>query len=224
MGLTFPAFVGEKHNKLEVIYCYGGGKVTCLCTCGKLTDPISIGNLRSGNTKSCGCYKGIKNKENSKHGLASNPVYSTWVGMVARCVNPKDRYYDHYGKIGVKVCCFLESSPANLYSILGERPKAKPTIDRFPNHKGFYTCGKCWECTQNGWELNIRWASKREQVLNRGDYNHYLTAYGKTQTISQWRDETRIGFMTLLGRTKIGWSGEKVVSTPDTKGNCYKPE
>lgn len=31
----------------------------CLCDCGKFTE-VKVGNLHRGNTKSCGCMKGIK--------------------------------------------------------------------------------------------------------------------------------------------------------------------
>jgi len=211
-----------KFGRLQVLAKLSTTRVQCRCECGKITT-VQVDNLATGNSISCGCYRGISNKARAKHGLANNPIYSTWVGMVGRCCSPKDRYYVHYGAVGVKICKRLRESPSGLMKTLGPRPNDRPTLDRYPVHNGNYTCGGCAECRRNGWKKNIRWASHREQMLNRGSTNRVLSAFGRTLALSQWRDLSGIGWMTLYGRIRAGWEPERVVSTPDQNGNCFRP-
>jgi len=51
--------VGQRFNRLQVISknidkSKGGSRWNCLCDCGQIT-VVQTGNLKSGNTKSCGC-------------------------------------------------------------------------------------------------------------------------------------------------------------------------
>lgn len=78
--------------------------VSAICKCGN-GKIYNLYHLKSGNTKSCGCY----NKErvllcNKRHGLCSHPLYSTWSGMKERCNNKNSENYKWYGAIGVTVC------------------------------------------------------------------------------------------------------------------------
>jgi hypothetical protein len=77
----------------------------CLCDCGKKTF-LSVGQLSSGRTISCGCSKEsyIKTPRNKTHGLYHSPLYIVWKGMKARCLNPKDPRYSRYGGRGIKIC------------------------------------------------------------------------------------------------------------------------
>ena len=87
----------------------------CECDCGNIIK-VTSGALKSGNTKSCGCYKRdmtIKsNKENkTKHGLCSHPLYSTWSNMNRRCYNSNSEGYKYYGARGISVCEEWQESP-----------------------------------------------------------------------------------------------------------------
>lgn len=204
-------------------------RVKCICDCGKHTRS-NIDGLVNGNVKSCGCYQRDvtikRNKETAKFKCFSSKypkTFNTWACMMARCNNPKHKSYQFYGDKGVMICKYLRETPDNLKKLIGLRKKDKPTIDRFPIHNGNYTCGQCKECTENEWKLNVRWASRKEQSNNRGDFNVYLEAFGKRMTIGEWRDLTGIHDETIRTRLEHGWSHEKAVSVPDPQGNCYKP-
>ena len=199
----------------------GSTYILCRCACG-VEKLIQVDNLVRGQ-QSCGCFVAIGNKQRSKHGLADSPIYHRWHGMVDRCYNSVGDNDKYYKDKGIVVCEFLREGPQNLLTILGPVDGKRKSIDRFPIHNGNYTCGQCDECKKNGWELNIRWATPLEQVLNRGEYNTPITAFGMTKMLSEWRDLSGIGWMTLHCRLKRGWDTERTLTTPDSKGNKYIP-
>lgn len=205
--------------------------VLCKCDCGKVVE-ILADSVICGNVRSCGCLSSEtttkRNKETAKFGSFStkHPVtFSRWASMNARCYREKQEAYAAYGARGVVVCGFLRSSPVNLAKAIGVCKKATPSLDRYPIHNGNYTCGQCDECKKRGWEKNIRWATRKDQSNNRGDFNILLTAFGKTLTRSQWQDLSGINEWRIHKRIKeLGWTVEKALTTPDRRGHCYVPE
>lgn len=101
---------------------------------------------------------------------SSNPAYNVWKKMRARCRNPRDEHYKHYGARGIKVCprwdCFSTFS-----SDMGPRPKGA-TIERIDNDQG-YEPGNC------------RWATQAEQNANRSSARR-LTLDGITMGLAAW--------------------------------------
>lgn len=75
-----PIAPGTRFTRLVVIKKGSGSGsrgvyYICQCDCGEIRS-ISSGDLRSGNTNSCGCYQKDKASEASiTHGLSSNPHY-----------------------------------------------------------------------------------------------------------------------------------------------------
>lgn len=133
----------------------------CRCDCGK--ERIVRGsNLRSGNTKSCGCnqFSGIgKNhfgasNSNYKYGITGHRLYIIWSSMKQRCNNPNAHEYTAYGGRGIKVCdewlhdakAFYDWAMANGYA-------DDLTIDRIENDKGYSPD-------------NCRWIPQSEQYSN----------------------------------------------------------
>ncbi len=225
---------GEKFGRLTVIHRMRKnnrytGQVKCQCECGTKR-MFGIDGLVCGGTLSCGCLHSERvsqrNKDNAKFGCFSvkyPKTFVSWHSMNARCYNPNQQSYTDYGAKGIKVCEFLREKPQHLVALIGYRKKEKPSLDRFPVHDGYYSCGQCDECEANDWKLNVRWATRKEQSLNRGNFNVYLTAFGKTMTRSQWRDLTGINEWRIHRRiNELGWTVEKALTTPDRKGNCYK--
>lgn len=206
-------------------------KALCRCICGNSIE-VTFDALVRNNTKSCGCLSSEttakRNKDTARHKGFSSKYPRTWIrwsGMIGRCYRKGSNGYKDYGAVGVRVCKNLQESPWNLMKLIGPVKNAKPSLDRHPIHNGNYTCGRCDECKANGWVLNVRWASRKEQSNNRGDFNVYLTAFGKTLTRSQWQDLTGLNETRINRRIKeLGWSVEKALTTPDKKGNCYRPE
>lgn len=149
--LTVIAFAGvDENNKAEW---------KCRCDCGNEVI-VTGGNLRSGNTTSCGCvHKKQLSERNSKllttHGMSKTRLYTIWTDMKQRCGNPNDKYYYLYGGRGISVCSewksnfksFAEWALANGY-------QDNLSIDRIDNDKGY--------CSDN-----CRWATAKEQANNK---------------------------------------------------------
>src|SRR5882672_7018055 len=103
---------GQKFNRLQVISYHGrnyrGGTMwNCLCDCGNYSI-VQGSNLKSGNTRSCGCLVSEINaafcKGRAIHGMEGSPEYFAWGAMKSRCLNPRMSVYANYGGRGIRVC------------------------------------------------------------------------------------------------------------------------
>lgn len=166
MGILID-LTGQKFGRLFVVERYGKGckgkdaKWLCLCDCGGMT--VSTGkNLRSGNSKSCGCYKRERTSETKrKHGfgIKKERLYLVWVEMRHRCSNSNDTSYKYYGGRGISVCeewsdyaRFREWAFANGYDPYAAYGKC--TIDRI-DVNGNYEPSNC------------RWVDMKTQNANK---------------------------------------------------------
>lgn len=169
----------------------------CLCDCGNVTSPRKCSLLR-GDTTSCGCYaKESAGDRVRTHGVSKHPVAGSYYGMVNRCTNEDSQDYSYYGGRGIKVCkewLCKEKGLLQFIQDMGGTHVKGLEIERIDNN-GNYEPSNC------------KWATRREQVLNRRfetvqiGVPNYLTFNGKTLCLSQWEDET--GLMRVLSLTGL---------------------
>lgn len=181
----------------------------CQCECGNTT-LVSAYDLTSGKTKSCGCLrKDVTSARRKTHGMSNSRLYRIWNAMKERCQCPTNKQYKDYGERGISVCdewqndfeTFRDWAIANGY-------EDDLSIDRI-DHNGNY-------CPEN-----CRWATGKEQNSNKRN-NHILNFNGKSQTIQQWSEETKIPFATILYRVSNGWAIEAALTLPPRSARKQK--
>lgn len=193
--------IGQRFGKLVVqkyvdTNKHGQSLWLCQCDCGK-QKIVSSGNLRTGNTRSCGClHNALLIKNSTKHGETATRLYWIWHGMKARCFNTHDSRFKDYGGRGITVCDEWISFESFRSWALSNGYADNLTIDRVDNDGNY--------CPEN-----CRWATDKQQANNRRT-NRLITHNGKTQTIKQWASELGINYNTLYTRiVKYGWTAEK---------------
>lgn len=175
----------------------------CKCSCGKLI-VVSASNLRTGNTKSCGCLK--KNFGRSKHhkhghcfGKRPTAEYRCWQSIKRRTVDPSHKDYPEYGGRGITVCREWFNSFENFYLDMGRKPSVHHSIERIDNN-GNYESSNC------------KWATASEQACNTRR-NRLVTFKGKTQPVACWAREIGVPYNWIYLRIRRGMPIERSMSS-----------
>lgn len=128
----------------------------------------------------------------------TNPTKASWHAMWARCSSPTHVHFKNYGGRGITVCERWRQFESFLED-MGPR-SAGTSLDRIDND-GNYGPGNC------------RWATPREQALNRRD-NWRIQHSGRVLAVTQWADESGLGVSTIRERLRRGWTPGKAVAAP----------
>lgn len=206
----FIDLTGQKFGKWTVIKrngvnSSGSVKWKCICECGNIGFVGSYA-LRSGESKSCGCYaKEITSKrskiDNKIHGLTGSKIYHTWTNIKQRCSNPDCDNYSLYGGRGIKVCNEWKHDFMAFYNwSMSHGYIGNLSIDRI-DVNGNYEPSNC------------KWSTSKEQARNRRS-NHIITYNGETKTLIEWAEQYNIKFEALYGRIKNGWPIDKALTMP----------
>ena len=160
--------VKNKYNQLTVIKeieklvvnGHGYRQFLCRCDCGN-EKIVTLGKLKRGNTKSCGClYKARMKEINKTHGMGGTTLYKKWKSMRMRVTNPNNKYYRHYGGRGIKICKrwdrfenFYKDMSISFNEHLMRFGTKDTTLERM-NVDGDYKPSNC------------TWATRKEQANN----------------------------------------------------------
>lgn len=139
------------------------------------------------------------------HGGWGTPTYKIWEKMLARCRNQNNKGYPRYGGRGITVC-ERWADFSNFLADMGERPEGL-SLDRI-NVNGNYEPGNC------------RWATAKEQALNRRD-NVRVVYEGREMTVREAADLSGLGYMTIRSRMKRGWPESDWFVRPQTPNEQY---
>lgn len=120
-------------------------------------------------------------------GRSKTREYSTWDCMKKRCSNPNNNRFYLYGGRGIKVCDRWKSFQLFLLD-MGPCPDGF-NIDRI-NVNGNYEPENC------------RWASTKDQALNRRVVYESATINGVTKPVVEWLRETGVLYATFWSRTR----------------------
>lgn len=198
--------VGNRYGRLLVIdkadSLNGHTRWLCKCDCGK--ECIVHGNsLKTGNTKSCGCYK-AENAKTLYSTVRQNDkrLYAVWNGIKQRCNNPNHKSYKNYGGRGIK----MDAEWSNNYEVfykwaINAGYQRGMEIDRIDNNGNY--------C-----ESNCRFVHRDVQANNKRNVKIY-TINGITKSLPQWcRDFNQDYYLVRQRVIKLGWPLEDALRTP----------
>lgn len=205
---------GQRFGRLTVL-CRSGGHNhqvlwLCKCDCGQTTS-ITGGNLKSGNTKSCGCLNReassarmkLQRHDKGADGHTYTRLYRIWRGLMNRCFNVADSGYDRYGGRGIKCCAEWTVWDVFREWAISTGYRDSLTLDRIDND-GPYNPNNC------------RWANIYQQNNNKRN-NHFLCCFGEKHTVAQWSRITGIKPTTIRQRVTRGWPIERALTEPVKK-------
>lgn len=151
----------------------------------------------AGKTVSCGCHRAVEiGHRRRRHGATGTRDYRIWHNMTRRCRDQKNPAYPEYGGRGIKMAPEFETYEGFIAHM---GPSNGLTLDRIDNNGG-YVPG------------NVRWTDRTTQGRNKRN-NWLITFEGRTQTLSAWAEELRIGPASL--RERLGcWPLDKALTAP----------
>lgn len=196
---------GDRFGMLTVIsegprHITAGGEPkrtwVCACDCGG-SSVAAGGNLRTGNTESCGCRKREAGKTaNRSHGGSSDPEYAVWSSMIARCTRETDPSFGDYGGRGISVCPQWRDDYAAFILDMGRRPGLGFSIERIDND-GNYEPG------------NVKWATDVEQARNTRR-NRIVEYNGRSMPLSEACEISGVPYGRAKNRIRDGWPEDKL--------------
>lgn len=142
----------------------------CECDCGAQST-VSISNLQSGHTTSCGCSI-LNIKPKNIHDArkvwgeerTNDPYYRRYHSMIQRCYNPNNSNWANYGARGIDVCDEWQGPEGfsrykdHITSLEGFSDDKQ--IDRIDNNKGYYPD-------------NVRAVTSEENNINKRSSRRY---------------------------------------------------
>lgn len=190
---------GKSFNRLTVIEYVGqsGRRRTmwlCKCDCGKEVI-VDGAKLKSGHTKSCGCYnRELIGDLNKKTGCSKSKLYYTYRNMLNRCYKSNGSSHKYYADRNITVCPEWRDKENGFDSFwkwaLSHGYKEGLSIDRIDNNKGYSPD-------------NCRWVDSITQANNKRN-NHYIKINGEIDTVGNMARKYNVNYWNLLHYSKGG--------------------
>lgn len=208
--------VGKKYGRLLVVKKADsiGGHARWLCKCECGNECIVHGSsLKSGNTRSCGCYK----RENAKKLYSSvrqndTHLYAVWNGIKQRCRNKNNDSYHNYGGRGINICDEWANSYETFYEwAIRSGYKRGLEIDRI-------------NCDGDYCESNCRFVTKNAQANNKRNVKLY-TIDSVTKSLPQWCIQYDKDYYLVRQRVyKLGWQIKEALTIQKHNRNSKRKD
>ncbi len=230
-------FTEEGIQKETIVYW------NCLCECGQ-SKIIEGSSMKSGNTKSCGCYHKERVSEvKTTHGITEHPLYQRCQNMIGRCHNQKHTEYQKYGGRGISVCDRWRNNITlmvnEVTALIGLPSFEGAQIDRIDNDKGYIQGNIHWVTPEeNNRNRRVSHNHRVDPITKKGTPTwhswHRLIKYFKDQLCIEWISDnnpnTTNGFQQFLSDMgEKPWYGRRTrtplmrydESKPFSKNNSY---
>lgn len=182
--------IKTKNNKRNTCFV-----VKCI-SCGKIKQYTSPTILNKKAKCECTSKRKFRNGFDEKSRL-----YNIYRSIIKRTQKPKDKDYKNYGARGIQLCKEWDDNYKAFYDwSINNGYTDDLSIDRI-DVNGNYEPNNC------------RWVSIEIQANNKRN-SHKLSFKGKTFTMMEWANQTGIGYGTIKGRIRAGWSTKKALTTP----------
>lgn len=155
-------------------------------------------HLKSGATKSCGCYRrevssGRHEPTRVTHGMTHTRLYNIFKNMKARCYNPKNPKYPIYGGKGITIWSEWLKDRTKFFSwALSHGYSDNLTIDRIDGNKGYYP-------------ENCRWVTIQQQNRNLSSNRHIDTPFGN-MVIAEFAERLKQPYYMVYNMIYDGYS------------------
>lgn len=190
----------------------GNTRWLCHCDCGNET-VVAISNLRGGHTLSCGCYMLQRARESARtHGGKGTALYGVWCTMRARCNNPNNNNYRHYGARGIDVCSDWSDFARFQLWASSNGYRRGLSIDRIDANKGYSP-------------ENCRWTDAKAQARNRPNHNIMFEYRGVTACLAEHVERSGLKYATVNRRIRVlGWTAKAALETPARQSGRWPVE
>jgi hypothetical protein len=173
----------------------------CKCDCGN--EIVLLGkSIKSGNTKSCGCFKvSVQGDSTRTHGLSTKRVYKIWTNIKGRCKCKSNSSYYNYGERGISVCSEWEN-----FEVFYEWAQLTGYTDDLTIERIDVNGNYCPE--------NCRWVTLKEQH-NNTRRTVWVDYKGKQRTIIALAEEFNLPRKLVYNRVHyLKWSIKEALETP----------
>lgn len=182
----------------------------CLCDCWTIKQ-IKRWNLIAWHNLSCWCFSKvcrIWNKHRHKHWESRSPIYGIFRWILARCNNPKNRWYKNYGGRWIKC---LRKSFEHFYKDMWESYYTHIELNGEDNTS--------IERINNNWNYSKRncvWATRIEQNRNRRT-TRIIEYNWERLSIRDWCRKMWYSWSLISNRLNTGRSIEDAITLPPNR-------